>query len=284
MVKARILHFSPQSSQHDISLEQAFASDGRDTATALVESRTSRLAWGTKSFASCGPRSHSSGGCLGVGSTYSANARFGTAPHRARRGRRIASRVRPYGRLKPSLKRSMRGRAQQPSMWSSDERPASTLEVPRHGDGLGRLGQREQGVLVKTGRARLVRRLPAPEIAGQRACLAGQLTGPSGVVDRGPNFPSMSHNAGVRQQTLHICVSKLRDSFEVEAVKGLAEVVSLAQDRQPREPGLKTLETDLLEKGEIVVSRHSPLVIVVGSVVPVPSAPEAASVAVKAQG
>ena len=104
MVKARILHFSPLSSQHDISREEAPALGGCDTARALVESRTSRLARSTSAFASRGGSGAvtPSGGCLAARSTYSPSARFGTAPYRARHGRRIAQRLPPCGRSKAS--------------------------------------------------------------------------------------------------------------------------------------------------------------------------------------
>jgi hypothetical protein len=53
----------------------------------------------------------------------------------------------------------------------------------------------------------------------------------------------------------------------VEASKRLAEVLSLAEDRQPTEASLKTLEADLLEEPRVVMDRPAPLGVVIGGIV-----------------
>ena len=54
---------------------------------------------------------------------------------------------------------------------------------------------------------------------------------------------------------------------EVEAGEGVAEILALAEDRQPRQAGLEALEADLLEQPEIVGDRPPPFAIVIDRVV-----------------
>ena len=51
---------------------------------------------------------------------------------------------------------------------------------------------------------------------------------------------------------------------EVEAGEGAAEILALAQDRQPGEAGLKALEAELLEQAAVVGDRPAPFVVVIG--------------------
>ena len=86
----------------------------------------------------------------------------------------------------------------------------------------------------------------------------------------------MAHDARIAQQSLHITPAEACDLGEVEAGEGGPEVVALAQDREPREARLESLEADLLEQPMIVDHRTPPLAVVVGHVVGRAAAPEAA--------
>jgi hypothetical protein len=67
----------------------------------------------------------------------------------------------------------------------------------------------------------------------------------------------------------------------VEAGERAAERVPLPQDRQPREARLEPFEADLLEEPPIVRDGNPPLLVVVGDVVLVGPAPEAARTAIR---
>src|SRR5262249_7550342 len=66
----------------------------------------------------------------------------------------------------------------------------------------------------------------------------------------------------------------------LEAVKGAAEVVALAQDRDPGQPGLKAVEHQFLEQRAIIVLRHAPFLVVIGDVQRILLRPGAADEAV----
>ena len=57
-----------------------------------------------------------------------------------------------------------------------------------------------------------------------------------------------------------------RDLLRLEAVEGAAEILALAQDRDPRQPGLEAVEHQLLVERAVVVFRHAPFVVVIGDV------------------
>jgi hypothetical protein len=61
-------------------------------------------------------------------------------------------------------------------------------------------------------------------------------------------LPRCAHDAGVAEQFLDARRREARDALEVEVRERAPEVLALAQDRQPAQPGLETLEADLLEQ------------------------------------
>src|SRR5581483_2113731 len=67
------------------------------------------------------------------------------------------------------------------------------------------------------------------------------------------------------------------DFFRIEIVKRTAEIVAFAQDRDPRQPGLESVEDQLFEEGAVVVLRHAPFLVVVGDVQGVLLRPRAAA-------
>ena len=69
----------------------------------------------------------------------------------------------------------------------------------------------------------------------------------------------------------------------IEAGEGPPEALPLAEDRQPRQPGLEALEADLLVEPHVVDHRAAPLVVVVRLVVRRRNAPPAAGPAVVAR-
>ena len=87
----------------------------------------------------------------------------------------------------------------------------------------------------------------------------------------------MPDDPRVLQQALDAAFVPARDPLELEVGEGCAEVLALAQDREPGEPGLEALEAELLEELAIVVYRKAPLGVVVGLVVGVVATPPTTS-------
>jgi hypothetical protein len=88
----------------------------------------------------------------------------------------------------------------------------------------------------------------------------------------------------VGQESLDVLLAEARYPLEVEAGEGLAETLTLAKDREPRQSGLEAFEAELLEEPAVVRDRIAPLSVVVGPVLGRRVAPEAADDAVVAAG
>src|SRR4029450_937601 len=57
-----------------------------------------------------------------------------------------------------------------------------------------------------------------------------------------------------------------RDLLGLEVVEGAPEVLALAQDGDPGQPGLKAVEDELLVERAVVVFGHAPFLVVIGDV------------------
>src|SRR5829696_1542890 len=90
------------------------------------------------------------------------------------------------------------------------------------------------------------------------------------------DLAAMTDDAGILQQTAHVARAELRDQGGIEILEGLPEVLALAEDGDPAEPGLKSFEANLLEQPAIVGDRPPPLVIVIPDVQLVFARPPAA--------
>ena len=80
---------------------------------------------------------------------------------------------------------------------------------------------------------------------------------------------------GVAEQPLDVRRTELGDGVDVELGERTPEVLTLAQDRQPRQTGLEALEAQLLEQPGVVGDAAAPLVVVVVDVQRVVAAPPA---------
>lgn len=94
------------------------------------------------------------------------------------------------------------------------------------------------------------------------------------------DLATVAHNAGILEQTPDVTFTEFCDAGEVEALERLAEVLTLTQNGEPRKPGLKAFQTDLLEQKAVFRDWKSPLRIVVGNVVLVLASPETTDQAV----
>ena len=88
--------------------------------------------------------------------------------------------------------------------------------------------------------ARSRRRERPHELVQRRARLA-QLEHAARVRDRRLDLAAVPHDARVAEQALHVALGEARDDVGVEARERAAEVLALAQDRQPREARLEAL-------------------------------------------
>jgi hypothetical protein len=52
---------------------------------------------------------------------------------------------------------------------------------------------------------------------------------------------------------VNLLVGVARDLLGLEVVEGAAEIVALAQDRNPRQPGLEAVQDQLLIKRAVVI-------------------------------
>src|SRR3954464_24417 len=84
------------------------------------------------------------------------------------------------------------------------------------------------------------------------------------VCDRCLDLPPVANDPGVLEQPAHVTLAEAGDAFGVEAGKRSPEVLALAQDRQPRQPGLEALEAEALVEPLLVADGVSPLLVVVG--------------------
>src|SRR5258708_26996725 len=57
-----------------------------------------------------------------------------------------------------------------------------------------------------------------------------------------------------------------RDLFGLEIVEGATEVVALAQNCDPRQPGLETVENEFFVQRAVVIFRHAPLGVVISHI------------------
>ncbi len=94
--------------------------------------------------------------------------------------------------------------------------------------------------------------------------------------DRAFDLGAVAHDAGVLHQPLDLLRRVARDLLRLEIVEGAAEIFALAQDGDPRQPGLEAVEHELLEQRAVVPFRHAPFLVVIGDVERVLLRPRAA--------
>src|SRR5207249_1968464 len=116
-----------------------------------------------------------------------------------------------------------------------------------------------------------------PDVAVEAAELALHDEEGAGVGDRRFDLQAVADDTIVGEQPGHLSRVVARDLPRIEPVEGLAVVVALFEDRQPREAGLRSLENEELEEPAIFVERRPPFAIVVGDVERMRFAPRAAA-------
>src|SRR5262249_46215581 len=129
---------------------------------------------------------------------------------------------------------------------------------------------------------RLRIRCEAPEQLVERLAAGMQLPDRLRVRDRRLDLLAVADDACVVEEPREVGVSVVRDLLELEAVERAAEVLALAQDRQPGETRLEGLEDEPLIEPHLVVQGPAPLTVVVVDVFGCAQRPEAARPAVRA--
>src|SRR5689334_3379607 len=77
---------------------------------------------------------------------------------------------------------------------------------------------------------------------------------------------AVANDAGIAHQPFDLRASVARDLFRIEAVEGAAEILAFAQDRNPGQAGLETVEHELFVKRAIIIFGHAPFLIVIGDI------------------
>src|SRR4029077_11365640 len=124
-------------------------------------------------------------------------------------------------------------------------------------------------------RSRLARVLP-----DQRVQAVGQAERGARVGDHRADLGPVPDDAAVGHQPGEVLVAEGGHDAGVEPREGGAEVLPLAQDRQPGQPGLEALQAEPLEDGRVAVQRAAPLLVVVRDVLGGTQPPRAAQLSV----
>src|SRR5258708_4720954 len=145
----------------------------------------------------------------------------------------------------------------------ADKRPAAALQVLAERGRFRRRPEAHQRVPRDATRARLPPRFPLPDVAGQRSMFGAQIHRAPGVVDRGLDLAAVPDNAAVAEEPSDIAGTKSGHARNVEVSERAAELVTLPENREPTQPGLKPFKTHLLEQPIVVSDGDPPLVIIV---------------------
>ena len=103
------------------------------------------------------------------------------------------------------------------------------------------------------------------ELGKRRAALA-QCEHRAGVRNRGLDLLAVANDARVPEQPLDVGGPERGDQLGIEPREGAAESLALAQDRQPRETRLESLEAHTLVQAALVEHGTPPLLVVVALV------------------
>jgi hypothetical protein len=83
------------------------------------------------------------------------------------------------------------------------------------------------------------------------------------AVDGAFDLGAIAHDAGVVHQSVDLCRIVARYLCRLEIVEGAAEIVALAQDRDPRQSGLETVQDQFFVQRAVVIFRHAPFGVVI---------------------
>lgn len=155
----------------------------------------------------------------------------------------------------------------------ADESESSFLECPGHRARGGRLAPRDEaGFIESVGSVGIVR-FETPEKRPERSEIVAKRPSETGIFEYGFDFPAVPNDTGVPEQSSDASFVPACDPFVVEIDEGPSEILTLSQDREPREARLKSFETEFLEEALVIVLGKTPFGVVVGLIIGVVSAP-----------
>src|SRR5690606_5946958 len=96
-----------------------------------------------------------------------------------------------------------------------------------------------------------------------RSCMA---TTARALAMAASNLGPVAHDAGVGHEPGDVGLAVAGHDLGVEPVEGGQEGRALAQDGDPRQPGLERLQAQQAEQGALVAQGAAPLLVVVGDV------------------
>ena len=140
-----------------------------------------------------------------------------------------------------------------------DEAEALLAQVVGQGFGLHRRPRQP----FQRGRRLVLGRFVPPHRGGQRGSGLPEAQGGSGVVDGSHDLAPVAHDRRVRQEAVHVSVAERRHLGGVEGRERLPEACPLAEDRQPGQATLETLQAQHLVDAAVVPDRPAPLVVVI---------------------
>ena len=105
-----------------------------------------------------------------------------------------------------------------------------------------------------------------PDVAIEGTELSLHVDKSRGIPDRAFDLQSIANDSGVLHQPLDAVRPITGDFARVESIEGFLIGVPLAQDRDPAQSRLRSLEDEHLEQPPIVVERDAPLMVVVRQV------------------
>lgn len=160
----------------------------------------------------------------------------------------------------------------------TDEGPAAFLEVFAKG---GRFGG--GGEFLGFGPAEGGGTWFGPEtkeIGVEVGKLVQEFEGSPGVVEGGADFALVPDDASVLFESGDVFLGKAGHAVEIESRESSAEIFAFAENGEPGETSLKSLETDLFEKADIVGDFPPPFLVVIAPVNGIVAAPPAAPPAI----
>ena len=84
-----------------------------------------------------------------------------------------------------------------------------------------------------------------------------------GVRNHRNNLQAVAHDAGIGQQLIDFLLVVFCDDLRPKAIKGVAVVLALPEDRLPAQPRLRAFETEEFKELPVIMQRHAPLFIVI---------------------
>lgn len=162
----------------------------------------------------------------------------------------------------------------------TDEGPAPFFEVPAEGGGFGGGGE---GLGFGPGEGFRARGgLELPDVGVEVGKFLEEFEDALGVVDGGPDLAAMADDAGIPEEAGKVGVGETGDLMKVETGKGGPKIFPFAEDGEPGETGLESLEAEFFKEAGVVRDHPPPFFVVVAEVFGVGATPPAARFAVGA--